>query len=46
MKWTAPSESGGLPVEYVVQMNPAPKGDANVVSPITLDVSFCCFEMC
>lgn len=47
MKWTAPSDSGGLPVEYVVEMNPpSGKGDTNVASPSTSDVSFCCFEMC
>ena len=45
MKWAAPSESGGLPLEYVVEMNPPPgKGDANLALPSTSDVSLCCFK--
>ena len=47
MKWAAPLESGGLPLEYVVEMNPPPgKGDANVVPPSTSDVRLCCFKIC
>lgn len=46
MKWTAPLESGGLPLEYVVEMNPPPgKGDANIAPPTTSDVSFCCSKI-
>ncbi|KAG0600368.1 hypothetical protein M758_11G028000 [Ceratodon purpureus] len=38
VKWAAPSESGGLPLEYVVEMNPPPgKGDANIALPSTSD---------
>lgn len=42
MKWTKPTETGGLPLEYVVEMNPPPgKDSVNGVYPSTLDVSFC-----
>lgn len=41
MKWTAPLDCSGLPVEYVVQMTPPSKGDANAAAPLTSDVSFC-----
>jgi hypothetical protein len=45
VKWAAPSESGGLPLEYVVEMTPPPgKGDANLALPSTSDVSLCCFK--
>jgi hypothetical protein len=37
VKWTAPLECSGLPVEYVVQMTPPSKGDANAAAPLTSD---------
>lgn len=38
VKWTKPTETGGLPLEYVVEMNPPPgKDSVNGVYPSTLD---------